>query len=513
MQAVSETRIPTRLDAPHNSRIVVWAGPAIILMAAMAVRLPFYIGTSYPLNDGGMFAAMVDNLAQSHYALPYTTTYNFEHIPFCYPPLGFYFGAFAQAVTGASTLEILRWLPLAFNLGTVLAFYGLARQLLRVPFAAFCAGLIYAVLPRSAEWLTMGGGLTRAPAELFVVLAVWWFLRAGEMGRGWAVAAGIMTGSAALTHLEAGILAAESLFVFAVFSRPFTKARIANLFISGVATVCVVAPWLLWMIARHGVGPYLAAFDTRGALGSTSVALPAWASAFWLVASALMWLLWQPPLAMWVLATDLCVSRSAPTHTVIMYALLAALLLKLFCQALWPQVAHRTAVATACLLAIAVSAYYIPRHWSPQNRLQNLIRDTRATLMPGNVAAMRWVSHNTAAGTRFFVFSQRIDPWFADLFSEWFPYLADRQSVYTAQGKEWLPRHAFQTAVAHSTVCRQVDSRAQFYSALGPSNFSGMFLVGPYDVEHAHCAALLRALPGMRLVYLSGPNEVYLRQP
>jgi hypothetical protein len=83
---------------------------------------------------------------------------------------------------------------------------------------AFCAAITYAAFPRTAEWLTMGGGLTRGLGELFALLAMWAFVRAvGRGDRTAAALAGVFAGLAALSHLEAGLLAASSLIVMALF--------------------------------------------------------------------------------------------------------------------------------------------------------------------------------------------------------------------------------------------------------------------------------------------------------
>ena len=44
----------------------------------------------FPLNNGGLFYAMVRDIQRAHYHLPAFTSYNGAHIPFGYSPLGFY---------------------------------------------------------------------------------------------------------------------------------------------------------------------------------------------------------------------------------------------------------------------------------------------------------------------------------------------------------------------------------------------------------------------------------------
>ena len=44
----------------------------------------------FPINDGGMFDVMIQELRANAYKLPAITSYNFSGIPYAYPPLGFY---------------------------------------------------------------------------------------------------------------------------------------------------------------------------------------------------------------------------------------------------------------------------------------------------------------------------------------------------------------------------------------------------------------------------------------
>jgi hypothetical protein len=51
--------------------------------------------------------------------------------------------------------------------------------------------------------------------------------------------------------------------------------------------------------------------------------------------------------------------------------------------------------------------------------------------------AMDWVRSNTDKGDRFLVLDEQGNPLLSPL-TEWFPALADRRSINTIQGTEWL---------------------------------------------------------------------------
>ena len=67
--------------------------PTLLLFVALLfgaiVRFYPAISNGFPLNDGGMFYTMVQDLKANGYALPQFTTYNHADIPFTYPPFGF----------------------------------------------------------------------------------------------------------------------------------------------------------------------------------------------------------------------------------------------------------------------------------------------------------------------------------------------------------------------------------------------------------------------------------------
>src|SRR6266498_4195512 len=105
---------------------------ALALMLGVLVRVtPLGAGEHFPLNDGGMFYAMVEDIKSSNYRLPEHTSYNGGNIPFAYPSLPFYMGAAVSDVTDWSTLDVLITLPLLFSLLTIVAFYALARAMLQ----------------------------------------------------------------------------------------------------------------------------------------------------------------------------------------------------------------------------------------------------------------------------------------------------------------------------------------------------------------------------------------------
>ncbi|HTE83970.1 MAG TPA: hypothetical protein VK821_04495, partial [Dehalococcoidia bacterium] len=105
------------LAAQHGDLLAVLAAVAL----GFLVRWRYIAVADFPLNDGGMFYVMTRELQRSHYLLPAFTSYNGAHIPFAYPPLGFYLAGLLSAGLHLSLLTVFRFLPLLVNLATIVA--------------------------------------------------------------------------------------------------------------------------------------------------------------------------------------------------------------------------------------------------------------------------------------------------------------------------------------------------------------------------------------------------------
>ena len=104
-EEIAYLKICYAVVAPRNERLDIMKpiqrSELATLILAAAILLGGYVRLNpsslagFAINDGGMFAVMVDDLRANGYALPAFTTYNHLDIPFAYPPLGFYLGALA----------------------------------------------------------------------------------------------------------------------------------------------------------------------------------------------------------------------------------------------------------------------------------------------------------------------------------------------------------------------------------------------------------------------------------
>jgi len=117
---------------------------------------------------------------------------------------------------------------------------------------------------------------------------------------------------------------------------------------------------------------------------------------------------------------------------------------------------------------------------------------------------MRWAATETPPDSRFLVITG--GPWWTDRTSEWFPVLADRTSVLTVQGAEWLPDRAFarrasaydrvQACANRSAAC--ITEQAQEANI----DFTHLYIARPPSGDC--CRPLMRALrehPDYRVLY------------
>src|SRR5439155_11333388 len=124
----SRSSILARLSTADVAALIALLG---IVNLGLFVRLVLVAaGKGFPLNDGGMFYAMVQDLQRAGYHLPAFTSYNGGNIPYAYPPLGFYLAGALNDVAHISLIDILRFLPAIASTLTIPAFYLLARPVL-----------------------------------------------------------------------------------------------------------------------------------------------------------------------------------------------------------------------------------------------------------------------------------------------------------------------------------------------------------------------------------------------
>ncbi len=415
----------------------------ITLSILIGTMIRFYpvLQTGFPVNDGGMFMAMIEDVAQANFVLPSFTTYNSMKIPFAYPPLAFYLAAILKKFFDFETIFIMSFLP------------PLLCLLLFVPFLFFsyeyfnrslgCAALAlmcYFFSPRSYMWMIMGGGLTRSLGMLFFLIFIFLLLRSFKYNKKInAFLAGISGGCVVLSHPEAAVHAIIAGMSFWFLFRNNFGSFKNGIIVSSTAGL-IVLPWLIAVIQTHGLSPFLAAMQTSGnrALGLIQLFLLSFTEEYpislvtSLAVFGIIALVWQRRffLVAWMAAHLLLSPRSAASFAIIPLSLLAATTLtEIIIPFLDSHSRQRDVFVRLGITLITILG--VINFW----RIN--ITVNYDVLNVANREAMKWVAENTPPNARVLVLTGEKNVWLQKE-AEWFPVLARRQSVATIQGREWL---------------------------------------------------------------------------
>lgn len=398
----------------------------------------------FPMNDGGMFFTMIQDLRQNAYSLPLFTTYNNQQIPFAYPPLMFYAVGFLADYFHISVLNILLWLPAILNILTIPAFFLLANALLETRIKAALATLIYMLVPLSMDWFIMGGGLTRGMGQLFLILTCWSATRLFQQFSWKMLTLTILSGAlVTLSHPESALLTVISCAILWAFApRNWQNIRSALAVCLGITAL--IAPWLFTVWQVHGFDPFIKAAQTNGSqlllwtkiftFDFTLEVLPGFVAVLGLIGLFLKISERKYLLPLWVILPFFINPRSASRAAILPLAMLAAIaLLDVILPVLVThgmRVIHRRSQTIGVLLTgwiillMAGGAYNLG------------IRMAANRLSESDQQAMVWVQQNTPTDAKFVIITGEFQL-LRDPLQEWFPTLTTRTSQTTLQGREW----------------------------------------------------------------------------
>jgi hypothetical protein len=441
---------------------------AILLGTFMRFNPTWLAG--FPINDGGMFAVMVDDLKTSGYRLPMFTTYNHLNIPYAYPPLGFYLGRIAADVSGLDTVQVLRWLPAFFASLSIPAFYLLALRLLKDKSYAAVSTLFFALMPRALSWFVMGGGLTRSPGQFFMLLTLAVVVRLyDENRRSDIFLAGVLGGLAVLSHPEAAVHTfVSAIFLWLMLSRQ-RRTLLSSLGV-GVIVFLVTAPWWATVIRYHGLEPLLNGAQTgQKTLAVFHLLFFVFTEEPYATAIAILGLIGigyalvrrNYLLPLWMVIPFFVEGRSAPGPAAIPLAMLAAIgLLDVLLPALRIEARAGQADQTELPVSKAERGVFIFLvAYLLFSTYQFGFGLSHATLYPADRQAMVWVRDNVPEESRFLVLTGTTSV-SCDSVLEWFPALTDRQSIYTVQGTEWTEGSNFNEYVRSTYAVQDCLSSA-----------------------------------------------------
>ncbi len=396
--------------ARPRAEIIGWAATGALVLAfalGAAVRLAPVLLADFPLNDGGMFFAMIRDLQQAGYRLPQFTSYN--------------------------------------NL--VVAMYRLASAFHSTRGAVAASLLTFALVPESFVWPIMGGGLTRSMGMFFALCAMreaYLLCSRDEPKRApWLI---LWCSLTLLSHLEWGWFLALTVAALGVSYARSRRVIAVSPLIAG-ATLVLSEPWWLSVLLAHGWAPFGAALLTG--YGATAEAAAGVISVPQLLGIAgilvLIGLRRRRPFFLgWVGIILMFNLRSLFRFSSIPIALAngdffdrqEADPMSTDTSPRAAQLLHKGLRAAFSVTVVLLLWIEVVAPLAITNGLGHL-----AALSPDERGAMEWVAQHTPDASRFLVVTG--DGWAIDRSSEWFPVLSGRTSVATVQGTEWLRGSAF----------------------------------------------------------------------
>ncbi len=442
---------------------------AVLFGAWVRLLIPWMAG--FPVNDGGLFYVMLRTLLANGLKMPAYVQWNGMDIPFAYPPLGFYVGALSALVFRVDAIKVLQWLPAIALVAALPAFYLVAKSLLGTAFRAGIATLVFAFTPRAITWQVMGGGLTRALGQLFLILAVAFIYRTfTKYTRRDLVFAVLCSALVVLSHPEAALQTVGLAIILWLFAGR-NKAALLHALEIGAGTLVLTSVWWLPAIVRYGAGTLLSAAQTGqfNALFLFEPFLMNFVDEPLMSIIAVLGVIGvahelsrRHALLTALLFTPFLVEpRSAPTVAMVPLALLAALALT---EIILPGLAGLSQAQLAganlmrcrpvVLFLVFMAVYMLGNASYFGTQLAGTV------LSPATREAFAWVKANTPPGSRFLVLTGNTESeLFCDAPLEWFPALTDRISLTTVQGSEWLPGDRFaRVASASRAVANCTDS-------------------------------------------------------
>ncbi len=438
--------------------------PALLLLIALLIgswlRLTPAFLAGFPINDGGMFYTMIGDLQNNGYALPAFTSYNrAENIPFAYPPFPFYLAALLSTFFHFSAATTLLWLPALISITVILAFYFLARSILNSPLQAALAVLFFSLTPRTISWFLMGGGLTRSFGQLFLMLtAISAYQLFTQKKRRYLIFTILAGTLAVLSHPEAAVHSVGiSLLLWWFYGRE--RSSLLNGAIVALGVGLLSATWWLPVILQHGLTPFLNAAQTGNhsisawvplltfnfteeplvpliaVIGLIGLFITIKRRNFFFVAWFILPFIMEPRSAPWILTMPLTMLTGIALTDLLLPGL-ASIGSNRANPVFNPFRAKIVLLFLGFITAYSLLGAYAFTLKMGGDHLSN-----------SDEKAMKWVSQNTPANSRFIILTGTQDP-MHDPVQEWFPALTGRVSATTLQGREWTRGKDFIPSIA-----------------------------------------------------------------
>ncbi|WP_276299565.1 hypothetical protein [Halorussus lipolyticus] len=430
-------------------RHLPFLAPAILASALLSGgHLAVY---EYPTLTAGLFNEMANQVAVNDYSLPRTIPgYTEGGLPFTYPPLMFYVLAAVRETFGMGPLTASRVLPQVYAVCYLVPFYLLAYELLGSRRQAGIAAVIGATSPEIFKWHLSSGGVVRGGAYFFALAGLYVGVRLfREHRRRYVLAGAVLFGLTLLSHVRYALFFGASYVIFWALVDRSRRGLVLGASVAGGGIV-VASPWLVTVISRFGLEPFVNASGTHGGLAA-------------IAPTAARLLMVVPPrtelLSLWhvlfLLGMMLLVARrewllpawfvllAFVTHkSQFLFVVVALVCAKLLMEAFVPLVRQNlefslpdraVSFAVVGLLlsySVGAGALFVTNY--PVSQYQTVFDASNrmpSHLSDGDVEAMEWIQQETRPDATFVSAGERT--------AEWLPLLSDRNLLVGYWGVEW----------------------------------------------------------------------------
>ena len=418
-------------------------------LALLAVMYAYFASAAArpdPAGYAGLFQLEIDTLLAHRFSLPQTLPYYGPGgIPAAYPFLGLYLGALVQRFLQVSAFDYLRFAPAAWTTGALVAGYFFFKKVTGERVKAVSAVLLMALTFEIYEKHATAAGIVRAPALLFMILALTglWGITRTQKTSFWAILlTGLAAALTAMSHLSyLTFLVISGLTLLLCARETNLKTRLLRLAGVGLFGTLFSSPWWGVVLSRYGFATFLNAFNSHGTLElvgklaagnlkSLLLALFAGWGEIALLGLTLLGLAWclvrrRALYLCWFVLVFLLLGDNT-RFLILIGALISAELVVevLRCRAdtqTEKTLGQITKTAAALLLLLGFL-------WA---RFQFTVRQAPQALDSDLVEAAGWLRENTPPQARYLFFSGSHDK------AEWIPWLSARVPAVGHWGAEW----------------------------------------------------------------------------